>query len=106
YDLRRSGDSGASWSTIASPTSETATDAPFPGSYYYEVRARDGAGNVSSYSGPSTSVIVDWTAPTVPAIPSGFPNPANGSAVTISWAASTDSGLSGLCCYDVARSGD
>ncbi|MBI3098860.1 MAG: hypothetical protein HYY93_11560 [Planctomycetes bacterium] len=58
------------------------------GTHAYQVRSVDAAGNVSSFSG-TVAVVVDTTAPSAPGVPSGAPNPNNGS-FTVSWTASSD----------------
>ena len=73
-------------------------------SYTLRVRARDGAGNLST---PSTAVTfstltaTDTVNPTTPGTPTASAISSTGA--TLSWAASTDSGGSGLAGYNVYR---
>jgi MYXO-CTERM domain-containing protein len=69
------------------------------------VRARDGDGNLSGFSGSSATLLVDKTAPSAPGVPSASPNPTNGSVI-ISWSGSTDTGGSGLAGYKLEVSSD
>ncbi len=87
------------YSTTTAATS-TVTSALTDGVlYYWHVRARDLAGNLSAYSGAFTFT-VDTTAPTVPTLVS----PANAACLaaspTLDWTDSTDVGC-GLLNYDV-----
>ncbi len=67
YDIRRSSD-GTSWTIIASgvtATSFTQNPAVGPGTYIYQVRAKDNAGNTGSFSANTNTVVVDTTPPTI-----------------------------------------
>ena len=85
----------------ATPTSSSATTSALAdGLYYWRVRAKDNAGNWTSYSA-SRTFRVDTTAPTTPSLSS----PSNGSSTsdqtpTFDWADSTDSGGSGVSYYE------
>lgn len=67
YELQRSSDGGANFSTIASPTTNSYTESSIAeGNYVYRVRAKDQAGNYSAYSANSAAVVVDKTNPAEP----------------------------------------
>ncbi|MET0861431.1 MAG: LamG-like jellyroll fold domain-containing protein [Microbacterium sp.] len=88
-------------SEIADITTTEYTDAGLaPGDYYYKVTAVDAAGNVSAASDASnvaTIVIVDTSAPTVPA---NLAATDDGSTVDLTWTASTDDvGVTGYTVY-------
>ncbi|MFN7133981.1 MAG: hypothetical protein ACK4N5_18030, partial [Myxococcales bacterium] len=102
YELSVSTDGGASWSPLASTGAPTHTFTPAEGSYRFRVRAIDGAGNGSPHSQESDAAIVDLTAPAAPGTPSATPNPGSG-AHTVSWAAATDAGGSGVAAYELYR---
>jgi hypothetical protein len=57
YRLQRSPD-GTTWTTIANPTTNGATDPVGSGTWRYRVAAVDGAGNVSGWSEVSAPVVV------------------------------------------------
>jgi len=97
YNVRRD---GAYLGQAASPTftdSSSVTD----GSYTYQVRAEDAAGNRSA-NAASISVVIDSTAPTAP-VSLSAPSPTT-SAPVLSWPASSDRG-SGVAGYRVLREG-
>jgi hypothetical protein len=75
------------------------------GRYLYRVAAADRAGNLGAFSAPSAALIVDTTAPSMPGTPVVTPS-VTGGATALSWAASTDSGGSGLAGYTLEVSTD
>jgi hypothetical protein len=72
YEIRRSQDGGTTWTAVATlPVTSTNTawkqDPPLTdGTYIYQVRARDNAGNVSSWSSNTNAVQVQGAGPTGP----------------------------------------
>ncbi|WP_354576115.1 LamG-like jellyroll fold domain-containing protein [Frigoribacterium sp. UYMn621] len=86
----------------ASGTSYADT-APGAGTFFYQVTAKDAAGNVSAASSSASVSIADTTAPTVP---SGLTATVAGSTVTLSWTASTDDvAVTGYSVYRGASAG-
>lgn len=72
--------------------------------YRYQIRARDGSNNDSSYSNitsATTPAAPDTTAPTAPGSLAG--SAASSTLVNLTWNASTDTGGSGLASYRVER---
>jgi endoglucanase len=100
-------EAGATDVLVASPTTNSLALSGLSAStsYTYYVIARDGAGNTSPASTPvtfsTTAVPVDNVAPTRPGAPSA--GAITQTSATLSWAASTDTGGSGLIGYDVVR---
>ena len=71
--------------------------------YSYTVTAVDGANNESPPSVPASITTPDTIAPSAP---SGLiATVISASQINLSWAASTDTGGSGMCCYDIHRNG-
>lgn len=104
YDVLRI--SGTTSTVVGSATGTTValTGLTAGTAYTYAVRAKDTAGNVSSLSTSvafTTTAASDTTAPTVPGPPSASAVTQTGASLT--WAASTDAGGSGLTGYDVLR---
>ncbi|HET7132567.1 MAG TPA: fibronectin type III domain-containing protein, partial [Gammaproteobacteria bacterium] len=105
YQLERCQGVGcSSFALIGSPTGTAFSDTGRTAStsYSYRVRARDAAGNFSTYSvvaSATTPAVPDTTAPTVP---SGLNGSAAGpTQINLSWTASTDNvGVSG---YQIDR---
>ncbi len=99
YDLLRDGaDTGAVLG--AGDTSYTDTGLVNDHTYSYALRARDRAGNASAASSPAVSATpTDLTAPAVPAHPSAV---AGDTAVSLSWAPSSENDLAS---YRVLRDG-
>jgi chitodextrinase len=101
YDIYRD---GALLATVGSTTSYTDASVSPATPYQYTLRARDGAGNVSSFSAPAsiTTPGPDSTPPTAPsdlsAVPISFDR------VDLKWTAATDAvGVTG---YRVRRDGE
>ncbi|MBX3328741.1 MAG: fibronectin type III domain-containing protein, partial [Nitrospira sp.] len=89
---------------IATPSGTTFSDTGLAAStaYSYRVKAVDGAGNVSvNYSNvATTTTAADTTAPTAP---TSLAATTGTNQITLTWAASTDNGGSGLAGYEVLR---
>jgi len=100
YELQVSPDDGGTFSPLATTATASYAYTAVQGSYRYRARARDSAGATSAWSATSAAEVVDTTPPSVPGAPSGAVDPSTGS-VTVSWAASTDTGGSGLKEYDL-----
>jgi chitinase len=105
YNIYRNG----ATTPTAQTTGTTFTDTGLVANttYTYTVRARDGAGNLST---PSNQISVTTNASTSdttpPTTPGTLSSPAKTStSVSLSWGASTDSGGSGLAGYNVYRNG-
>lgn len=84
YDIRLSDDSGASWAIVGTflpATSWTQTPALSDGTYLYQVRTRDGAGNVGIWSVSSAPAVIDTVAPNT-AITSAPANPTTSTSAT------------------------
>ncbi|CAN7325873.1 LamG-like jellyroll fold domain-containing protein [Knoellia sp. LjRoot47] len=81
---------------VAEGASTSATDTPPPATWSYRVVAVDGAGNV----GPASDPVTRDLAP--PSAPTAFVGSANGTAITLTWAAATDN--EGVVGYEVLRS--
>lgn len=81
--------SGVSTGT-ASSASFTQPSNLTDGTWYFQVRAADLAGNTSSYSATG-SVVVDTAVPSTPGAPTAA-SPTNNNLPTLSWTGSTDSG--------------
>jgi len=91
---------GSSTTTSFTETGLTASTA-----YAYTVRARDVAGNVSASSAAVTVTTLPVATDTIaPSVPTGLvATTVTQTGVTLTWAASTDTGGSGLAGYDVYR---
>ena len=104
YDVLRVSGTTSTVVGSATGTSFVLTGLTAGTAYTYAVRAKDSAGNVSGTSSPvtfTTTAATDTTAPTVPGTPAASAITPNGA--TLTWAASTDTGGSGLVGYDVLR---
>lgn len=108
YDIYRVSGTGTnlSYSYLASSSTNSYVDTGLSASttYSYAVRAKDAAGNVSSYSSTvsaTTPGVPQSGDAQVPSIPSGISATVNSStSITISWTASTDNvGVSGYYLY-------
>jgi hypothetical protein len=101
YDVYRNGTLATS--VAAGTTTFTDTQA-VTATVSYNVKARDGAGNVSASSNTvtRTGTAPDTTAPTVPGT---LGQTTSGTTINLSWGASTDTGGSGLAGYNVYRDG-
>ncbi|GAA1004264.1 hypothetical protein Aple_082410 [Acrocarpospora pleiomorpha] len=106
YNVHR--EQGATDPLLASPTTNTVTLTGLTPNTQYQiyVRSRDAAGNLSANSGLVTfttqpGTCTDTTPPTTPGAPTASGVTASGA--TLTWAASTDSGCSGLAGYNVYR---
>jgi hypothetical protein len=104
---RCQGTSCTNFAQVATPATNSLTDAGLLAgtTYKYRVRATDAAGNVSSYSPAATATTQsDTTAPTVP---SGFKaTAANSNQINLSWTASTDNvGVTGYRLERCQRAG-
>ena len=115
YDVLRV--QGTTTTVVATPTTNSATLSGLtPATVYtFAIRARDGAGNLSALS-PSVNVTTltapttpppttppppDTTPPTAPGQPTA--SGTTSTSTNLAWAASTDTGGSGLAGYDVLR---
>jgi len=106
YNVRRSADGGATWTTVATGvtgTSWTQSPAVVAGGYLYQIQIVDVVGHTSAFSDNTNTVLVDTTPPSPPGAPVSSPNPSRGSA-TVSWVGSVDSG--GVASYQLDRSAD
>lgn len=94
YRLQRSTD-GTNFSLLASPTTASYADKSVSGGqkYHYRVAAEDKTGNLSGYSSVFSITIPVTDNP--PAPPTGLAAVLNGSAIQITWAASTETDLKG-----------
>ncbi|MCH7604544.1 hypothetical protein IID24_00910 [Patescibacteria group bacterium] len=66
YDIRRSADGGTSWGTVAIGITETnwiQSPAVTDGTYIYQVRAKDNAGNIGAFSSNTNTILVDILPP-------------------------------------------
>ncbi|MFF3441840.1 cellulase family glycosylhydrolase [Streptosporangium sp. NPDC002721] len=105
YNVYR--EQGSTDTLLTQTTTNSATLTGLSASTQYEVyvRARDGAGNLSSASSSVTFTTTggtsDTTAPTTPGTPTA--SSVSSSGATLNWSASTDSGGSGLAGYNVYR---
>jgi hypothetical protein len=102
YDVHRSTTAGFTPSAanrIAQPTTNTYTDSPAAGNYYYRVIAYDAAGNASQASNEANATVGDTQAPTAP---TGLTATGGISTATLGWTASSDN--VGVHHYDVHRS--
>ncbi len=109
YDVRRSADGGVNWTTVVTATTGTSyTQSPAvgQGTYIYQARATDNAGNVGPFSTNINTVVVDTTNPSSPISVSYSPNPNNTGTHAVTWSGATDTGGSGIASYDVRRSVD
>jgi fibronectin type 3 domain-containing protein len=97
YRVHRRVAGSSAWTTLTTTTSNTYTDSPPTDgrTYYYEVRAHDKAGNVSSGSADRGVTSDDRVAP---AAPTGVKATSTKEANTISWPAVATATM-----YDVAR---
>lgn len=107
YDIFRApGSSGGTFTSIGSASGTTFTNSGLTANstFRYQVRARDAAGNVSSFTPPVTATTsggggTDTQAPTVPGTPSA--SGITASSVNLSWSSSTDNvAVTG---YDIFR---
>ncbi len=104
YNIQRKTGVGGTWATLTTVATTSYTDSQVSTSnaYYYRVSVTDLIGQTSSYSNESNATpTTDSTAPTVP---SSFAGTANGTAITVTWGASTDIGGSGVENYNGDRS--
>jgi len=104
YNLYR----GASFVKLVPAPATSTTDAPLAAStvYTYTVSAVDNAGNESGRSNTATTNTPSCPDTTAPSVPPGLSASATScSQVNLSWAASTDTGGSGLKGYNVFRNG-
>ncbi|GIH28552.1 hypothetical protein Aph01nite_68620 [Acrocarpospora phusangensis] len=107
YDiLRAPGASGGSFAVVGTSTTPSfaATGLTASTTYRFQVRARDGAGNLSPVSNTvsvTTSATTDTTAPSTPSSLAASGTTATGTS--LAWTASTDTGGSGLAGYDILR---
>ncbi|MDP9417442.1 MAG: DNRLRE domain-containing protein [Actinomycetota bacterium] len=103
YHVFRSTSSGftpGSSNLVATVTGTGYQDARLaPGTYYYRVAARDAAGNVGPATAEVRAALSDTAAPSSP---DAVTTSVAGSAVTVTWAASTDD--SGVTGYELHRS--
>ena len=89
---------------VQTTTNSAALTGLSPGTAYsFVVRARDGAGNLSTASGAVnfTTVVSDTTPPTTPGTPTA--SAVTSTTANLAWTASTDAGGSGLAGYNVYR---
>jgi endoglucanase len=106
YDIfRASGSSGGTFTSVGSSSATTFTNSGLPSNttFRYQVRARDAAGNTSSFTSPVVATTSgntgDTQSPTVPGTPiaSGI----TASSVNLSWSPSSDNiAVTG---YDIFR---
>jgi fibronectin type 3 domain-containing protein len=90
---------------IADVTDVSYTDSSRPaGTFYYKVRARDGAGNVSAAPAAAEAIVADSTAPTAPGnVQASSSGPGT---VAVTWTASTDNvGVVGYSVYRGSTAG-
>ncbi|MEO6185778.1 MAG: PQQ-dependent sugar dehydrogenase [Steroidobacteraceae bacterium] len=101
YIVRRG---GVQIALVAAPGTTFNDTALGAGAYAYDVAARDNAGNTSAFSTASNATVLppDTAAPS---IPTGLTATPSGTTVALTWAASTDTGGSGLKEYLVRRGG-
>jgi len=106
YDIFRApGASGGSFSSVGTSSGSTFTNSGLPSNstFRYQVRARDAAGNTSSFTSPvaatTSGSTTDTQAPTVPGIP--IASAITASSVNLSWSASTDNVA--VTAYDIFR---
>ena len=104
YDVYRSATAGFTpdiTNKIGSTSTTSFTDnGVTAGTYYYQVRARDGAGNTSPSSNEaSVAVLADTTPPTAPTSLSA--TAINSHQVNLSWTAATDN--AGVTRYNILR---
>ena len=101
YDVYRNGSTSVLGSSTGTTYSDTTTSGTI--TYTYIVKARDGAGSLSAASNTASVTTPDTIAPTVP---TGLTaTTVNAGQINLSWAASTDSGGSGLKGYKITRNG-
>jgi chitodextrinase/lysophospholipase L1-like esterase len=105
YEIHRApGTSGGTFTPVGTSGTTSFSDVGLPSSttFRYQVRARDVAGNLSTFSAPvtaTTSATTCTTPPTAPGAPTA-PNITTNS-VTLTWAPSTAS--CGLAAYEILR---
>jgi fibronectin type 3 domain-containing protein len=102
YDVQRCQGSGCTnFASIASPTGTSFSDQSLPAntSYSYQVRAVDIVGDVGPFSAVATTVTLAPQPPTAPT--NVVAAPVSGTAITVSWTASTSS--VGIANYVVQR---
>jgi len=98
YRVYRSTVSGSGYAevTTSAVTATTYTDAvPGPGTYFYIVRAFDGAGNGSAGSTEVSAVVADLP----PAAPAGLAATAGNGQVSLTWTANAEGDLAGYNVY-------
>ncbi|GAA1033089.1 hypothetical protein GCM10009557_33700 [Virgisporangium ochraceum] len=100
YDVYRNGTLAQQVGNVTSFTDTQPTTATVS----YFVRARDVAGNVSGNSNTVTRTGTG-TDTTPPSTPANLAHGTSGNVITLTWAASTDTGGSGLAGYNVYRGG-
>jgi hypothetical protein len=85
------------WNSGTLPSNTIHSTGAPDGAWYWQVRAKDAAGNASAWSSV-WKMTIDTTAPSAPGMPSTLPNPTNSTTQTWSWTAATDT-LSGVANY-------
>jgi YD repeat-containing protein len=101
YNIFRNGSTSALGSSTVTTFSDTTTAGTT--AYTYNVKAYDGAGNLSAASNTASVTTPDTIAPSVP---TGLAATAiSASQINLSWAASTDTGGSLLKGYKITRNG-
>lgn len=104
YDVLRVSGSTSTVVGTATGTTFALTGLTAGTAYTYAIRAKDVAGNPSAASSAvtfTTTAATDTAAPSVPGTPAASSVTQTGA--TLTWAASTDTGGSGLAGYDVLR---
>jgi chitodextrinase len=109
FIVQRASSSSGPWAQIgivgANVTSCAHTGLTASTTYFYRVCAYNASGNsaFSSVTSATTPALVDTTAPSIPS--GAVATATSTSQVAVTWAASTDSGGSGLAGYQVYRNG-